>query len=247
MNSHLEYYTLGDNITAFTTDRTIGRDPQLLCPILNVSQERFARPHQVHTDRILRVDEDFFSLPPESRTAMMDGIDAVISDVSNACLGISTADCIPVLVYDETHHCAAAIHAGWKGTVSRIVEKAIAAMQQAYGTIPSQCKAAIGPGISFDSFEIGDEVYETFLGAGLVNDAVARRYPAKHVKDQAEKWHLDLKEINRQQLTAMGIAQENIIVSPIDTFTNERFFSARREQKGIEKCGRLLTGFVLRA
>lgn len=246
MNSHLEYYPLGNDITAFTTDRTIGRDPELLCPLLGVPTERFARPHQVHTDRIIRVTEDFFSLPTESRTAMMDGIDAVISNVSNACLGISTADCIPVLVYDEAHHCAAAIHAGWKGTVSRIVEKAVQTMQQTYGTIPSQCKAAIGPGISFDSFEIGDEVYETFHRADLVNDAVARRYPARHVKDQAEKWHLDLKEINRQQLTAMGIATESIIVSAIDTFTDERFFSARREQKGIEKCGRLLTGFVLR-
>ena len=59
------------------------------------------------------------------------------------------------------------------------------------------------------------------------------------------KPHLDLKEINRRQLIAAGLKGENVMVSEIDTFTNEQYFSARREQKGKEKCGRILSGFVI--
>jgi copper oxidase (laccase) domain-containing protein len=65
-----------------------------------------------------------------------------------------------------------------------------------------------------------------------------------HPTDE-KRLHIDLKEINRCQLLAFGILAENIEVSPIDTYTDERFFSARREQKGNVKCGRILSGFVI--
>lgn len=221
----------------FTTDRTVGRDAELLCPMLGVATDRFARPHQTHTDRILRINEDFFSLSPTEREAMMEGIDAVISEVTEACIGISTADCIPVLVYDPVHHAAAAIHAGWRGTVQRIVSKTLLMMQQTYGTDAAQCEAVIGPGISLDSFEVGDEVYEAFAQEQFPMDIIARKYP--------QRWHIDLKETNRQLLLAAGVKAEHISVSDVDTMTNEAFFSARREQKGDVKCGRLLSGFVL--
>ena len=88
----------------FTTDRTIGRNPRLISEALrrlypsfsafNGDPKRFGRPHQTHTDRILQVTEAFFSRSEEERKALMEGIDAVVSDVRNVCLGISTADCI---------------------------------------------------------------------------------------------------------------------------------------------------------
>ena len=241
------YYDLGKDITAFTTDRTIGRNPHILCPLLGVSSNRFARPHQVHTDRIYQIDEEFLALPKEKQTELLDGVDAVISNVPDVVLGISTADCIPVLVYDSEHHAAAAIHAGWKGTVLRIVEKAMDAMTQAFGTEPAQCTAVIGPGISLRSFEVGQEVVDSFKEAGFMMDDVTVWMPNKK-KDELpeEKPHIDLKEINRRQLLDKGVQKEKIMVSQIDTFADERYFSARREQKGSEKCGRILTGFVLK-
>ena len=173
----------------------------------------------------------------------MEGIDAVVSDVRNVCLGISTADCIPVLVYDKAHHCAAAIHAGWRGTVVRIVEKAIQKMQELYATVPEQCEAVIGPGISQQSFEVGWEVYKAFEEAGFPMQDVTVEMPSSD--GNGTRPHLDLKEINRLQLLSAGILPENISVSTIDTYTDTRFFSARREQKGTEKCGRILSGFIL--
>jgi copper oxidase (laccase) domain-containing protein len=65
-----------------------------------------------------------------------------------------------------------------------------------------------------------------------------------HPTDE-RRLHLDLKEINRCQLLSLGVLAENIEVSPIDTYTDGRFFSARREQKGDVKCGRILSGFVI--
>lgn len=230
------YYDLGKDIQAFTTDRTIGREPSLLCPLLGVPMERFARPHQVHRDSIYQIDEAFFSLPHAEQRERLESIDAVISDVRGACIGISTADCIPVIVYDSEHHVAAAIHAGWKGTVQRIVEKAIDKLQERYDTNPSLCTAAIGPGISQESFEVGQEVVSCFEEAG---------FPMERYTIMREKPHIDLKAINRQQLLDKGIKEHCITVSTIDTFTDTQYFSARREQRGDVKCGRILTGFVL--
>lgn len=225
-------------------------------------------PHQTHTDRVYKITRDFLeremmveenllTSPDPSqggehftivegamRDSRLEGIDAVISDVPHVVFGISTADCIPVIVFDPEHHAAAAIHAGWKGTVQRIVEKAIAMMQKEYGTSPTLCTAAIGPGISQESFEVGQEVVDRFSEAGFAIDGYTIMMP--NTKGEGMKPHIDLKQINKDQLIKMGLKTENIVVSPIDTFTDERFFSARREQKDAEhKCGRILSGFLL--
>ena len=115
------YYNLGENITSFTTDRTIGRDETRLLGSLPVRASRLVYPHQTHTDRIAVIDSQMLSLSVSECKARLEGIDAVISDQCGVAMGISTADCIPVLVYDAAHHAAAAIHAWWRGTMARIV------------------------------------------------------------------------------------------------------------------------------
>lgn len=246
------YHNLGSDIIAFTTDRTAGRDKSLILQQLAVehpdvigetSAISFYYPHQTHTANVINITPQFFQLSQEEQKQRGEGIDALISNAPLACLGISTADCIPVLIYDAEHHCAAAIHAGWKGTLQRIVEKAIQQMTETYATRPEQCTAAIGPGISWDSFEVGMEVVEAFTNAGFQMSSVTKMMPARD--GNGERPHIDLKEINRQQLISQGIKASSITVSPIDTFTNTAFFSARREQKGDIKCGRILSGFVL--
>lgn len=218
-------------------------------------------PHQIHSDRVIQLSDHFFSLPAPTQKMLLEGVDAVVTQARNVIIGVSTADCIPVLVYDPVHHAAAAIHAGWRGTVLHIVQKTIDEMHIAYGTNPAECVAAIGPGISMDSFEVGDEVYASFVGSRLLpnasygedaNDRLAKIYPASAAPTEegrsagVDKWHINLKEVNRNQLLIAGVKHDNITVSNIDTFTDENYFSARREQKGSEKCGRNLTAFMLR-
>ena len=250
----MEIYNLGKDIIAFTTDRTQGRDMDrineaIICHFPNL-QGRIKSglyPHQTHTDNVFHITEDFLALPESERKNRLEGVDAIISNVPDVIMGISTADCIPVLVYDPEHHAAAAIHAGWKGTLKRIVEKSLGKMQETFGTNTAKCLAAIGPGISLESFEVGDEVGEAFVNEGFDIEKVFLRLPKMNVSHPTDerRLHLDLKEINRCQLLSLGVLAENIEVSPIDTYTDGRFFSARREQKGDVKCGRILSGFVI--
>ena len=258
MQPKLDLYDLGRDVTAFSTtrhggystgnyaafniNRYCGDDEQhirqnheALCAVLGISDNRLVMPHQVHLTKIATIDEDLLSLSAEQRLEALEGYDALMTNLRGVCIGISTADCIPVLLYDEAHQATCAIHAGWRGTVGRIVEKAVAAMKETYGTKPRQVKAQIGPGIHLDNFEVGDEVYQAFETEGFEMEKISKKY---------EKWHIDLPECNRQQLLATGVASENIKVSPVCTFQQYAdYFSARR--LGINS-GRIFTGIVVK-
>lgn len=186
----------------------------------------FVIPRQTHTTNV-RVITDVPT--PEE----LQEIDAVVTHLKEFCLCVSTADCVPILLYDKVKQVIAAIHAGWRGTVGRIVEKTLGVMKLQYGTEGKDVIACIGPSISLESFEVGDEVYDAFAEAGFDMSRIARKY---------KKWHLDLWEANRMQLLAHDVLPENIEVANICTYQNyEDFFSARR--LGI-KSGRILSGIM---
>ena len=192
-------------------------------------------PHQVHKTEIGVIDEHFLQLDEDGRKEKLEGVDAVISNRTGVCLCISTADCIPVLCYDTRRQVIAAIHAGWRGTVERIVEKTLQTMAEKYGTDASDVKAVIGPGISLDSFEVGDEVYLAFEEKGFPMNQIASKYV---------KWHIDLWEANKLQLVRCGVSAEDIELAGICTYKqDEDFFSARR--LGIHS-GRILSGIMLK-
>ncbi len=253
----LDYYEIGTGVVAFSSTRHGGcskgnyaafninrycgdneehihKNREALCHTLGITDERLVMPHQVHLTKVLRVDEAFFALNDRERLEALEGVDAVMTNLRGVCIGVSTADCIPVLLYDQEKQAVCAIHAGWRGTVKRIVSKAVEAMTEAYGTAPQQIVAQIGPGIHLDSFEVGDEVYEAFAQEG---------FDMKQIADKREKWHIDLPVCNRLQLTEAGVEPQNIRVSPVCTFQQaDDYFSARR--LGINS-GRIFTGILL--
>lgn len=236
-----------------------------LCSELGIADTALLLPRQVHSDRVVTIDAPFLEFFPPFRPDALDDCDALVTNLRGICIGVSTADCIPVLVYDTRHHVAAAIHAGWRGTVARIVEKTIVRMAEWYGSQPEDMVAQTGPGISLPSFEVGDEVYEAFRDAGFQMTAIARRMarqkagePAsdgRHVAQHSDgeagsngaremRWHIDLPECNRLQLLACGIPQEAVSVSPVCTYLQpHRFFSARR--LGIQS-GRIFTAIMMK-
>ena len=252
----LDYYNLGNQVTAFSTTRhggcstgnyaefninrycgdseeNIRRNREALCTLLGISDDHLIMPHQVHETKTAKIDEAFLLLDEAERLTTLEGVDALMTNLEGVCIGVSTADCIPILLDDEEHHAICAIHAGWRGTVKRIVEKAVEAMTVAYATRPQLLKAQIGPGIHLDSFEVGDEVYDAFFQAG---------FDMSDISIRKEKWHIDLPECNRQQLIAAGLSPQNIGVSPVCTFQNAAdYFSARR--LGINS-GRIFTGMM---
>lgn len=254
----LHFYDFGQDVVAFSTTRQggysegnyglfninrycgdspehIAQNRQALCQLLQIDNRHLLMPHQVHLTEIAIIDDDFLCLGDDERQQRLEGIDAIMTDRAGVCIGVSTADCIPVLLYDGAHHAVCAIHAGWRGTVSRIVEKALQAMVQTYGSKPCDLQAQIGPGISLDSFEVGDEVYDTFAQAGF--DMVA-------ISQKRAKWHIDLPACNKLQLMAMGVKPERISVSDICTYkSHDTFFSARR--LGINS-GRIFTAILMK-
>lgn len=258
MKPLLTYYDIADGVTAFSTTRhggeskgnygcmninsycgddmqTIAANRRLLAEELNVKGEHIVVPHQVHDVVCREITDNFLKLPPSEQTDFLDGVDAVLTRCPNLCIGVSTADCIPVLLYDEQHHAATAVHAGWRGTVCYIVCKAIEAMSQIFGTLPDNLRAVIGPGISLRNFEVGQEVYDAFAASGHPMNAIAVKY---------EKWHLNLPLSNKLQLEDVGVQPANIIMTDICTYDAvDDYFSARR--LGIAS-GRIYTGIILR-
>lgn len=228
-------YNTPNNITAFSTTRDGGVSVSIDGPLFV--------PHQTHDTVTRIIDETFLSLNPLEQVLALDGVDAMCTNINNVCVCVKTADCIPVLLWDEEAHVASAVHAGWKGTRLRIVEHNIDTLINTYGVKPENLHAIIGPGIGFDSFEIGDEVYEDFKQHGFDMNAIAKLYPnSRPTPEQPEKWHIDLWECNRLQLISKGVKSENIFVSGIDTFQNsDRFHSARRKCKG-----RIINGIMMR-
>ena len=208
------------HITAFSTTRDGSVSisiPQLFMPL-----------HQVHETKTVIIDEDFLRMNPLQQALALDGVDALSTSLNDVCICVRTADCIPVLLWDDTTHVVSAVHAGWKGTLKRIVESNIDVLNTTFGTQPSHLHAIIGPGIGPDSFEVGDEVYDLFAQASFPMEKLAKRYPDSR-NPQAEKWHIDLWECNRLQLIQKGVNPKNIHVSGIDTYQHyDRFCSARR-------------------
>lgn len=201
---------------------------------LAVPSEALVIPHQVHGVQVGVVDEAYSRKGPEEQKACLEGIDALVTDLPRYCLCVSTADCVPVLLYDARRQVVAAIHAGWRGTVARIVAHTLAVMNERYGSEGEDIHAVIGPSISQEAFEVGEEVYEAFSNAGFDMKRIARRM---------DKWHLDLWEANRMQLLAGGVKPEHVELSGICTYArNETFFSARRQ--GIQS-GRILSGIMI--
>ena len=203
----------GDNVEAIRQNRA------LLCGLLGIDDSRLLMPHQVHETEIVAVNET-------TREAELEGVDALMTNISGICIGVSTADCIPVLLCDKVHRAVCAIHAGWRGTVKRIVEKAVGAMTSTYDTRPADIQAQIGPGIHIES---------SFANEGFEMGTISRKV--------GQKWHIDLPECNRQQLLASGVPAAQVDVSPICTYQHpETYFSARRLTIN---SGRIFTGILM--
>ena len=212
-----------------------------LCNMLGIPETDIILPHQTHGNKVLCIGKEFMQLTPQERQERLYGIDAVVTSIPRTCIGVSTADCIPLLLYNACHGVAAAIHAGWRGTVARIAARCIETMVAEYGCRAGDIKAVIAPGISLEAFEVGDEVYGAFKDAGCEMSRIARRYPTA---DGNEKWHIDLWETNRIQLVECGVKEENIYMSRICTYSRHKeFFSARR--LGI-RSGRIFNGIMLK-
>jgi polyphenol oxidase len=224
------------------------RNTSSLWPLITV--------RQIHSDIIRCID----SIPGSTGQEPLSG-DGLITAAHGVLLAIQTADCLPVILVDTKRHVVGVFHAGWRGAVSRIVEKGVGEMHRCYGTNPRDLKAAIGPGIGGCCYEVGEEVRIKFesqfeYGASLFrevkdSDPVREKYPLLFLTARApghselpKTIYLDLVEANRQQLLAAGVPKKSIETSALCTNCHPELLFSYRAERG--KTGRMMGAVGIR-
>ena len=208
-----------------------------LCEKLHITPTSLVAPNQVHGDRVAIIDNSFLQLTTDEQAAFLNETDALITDTPGICISIATADCVPILVYAPDKQVVAAIHAGWRGTVAHIAAKTIERMVKRFDCDPNLMRCLIGPYISQEMFEVGEEVVEAFKQSDIDLSKHGER------NNETGKMHIHLGSVNRNQLTDAHIPLAQIELTDLCSFKrSDLFFSARRE--GIES-GRMLSGICL--
>lgn len=181
--------------------------------------------------------------------------DGLITDVPGLLLGVQTADCLPVLLADTKRRAVGALHAGWRGTLKRIVAKGVGEMRRQFGSAPADLRAAIGPGIHSCCYHVGEEVREKFhsqfaYAAKLFREIresnpVHEKYPLLFLNarppghgPEETLLYLDLVAANTRQLLDAGVPAENISALPLCTSCRTDLLFSYRKERGL--VGRLL-------
>ena len=225
------------NMSPFSGDEPmhVADNQQILCDRLGIKPEELIIPYQIHGTEIREIDTRFLLLTKEERSQALNGIDALFTQIPKICIGVTTADCVPLQFYDPVRKVIAVAHAGWRGTCARIGEKTILSLVERYCCNPADIRVTIGPSISQKAYEVGNETVANFEAAGFDISGIVTAWN--------DSSYLDLWKANQQSLIKAGIRVEHIETSGSCTFTEQkRFFSARR--LGI-KSGRMLSGMML--
>ena len=247
--------TLNLGFTKHDSRAAVERNRELFLKELGVANGRKSWPlvtlRPIHSDLIHRVDRMRVDRIPEQPLAG----DGMVTDTPGLLLAVQTADCLPIIVADRKRRAVGVFHAGWRGTVKRIVEKGVGEMRKHFGSDPRDMVVAIGPGVQGCCYEVGEEVrtgFEAqFAYAGSLfrevkeSDPVREKYPLLFLTARAPghsewpvKLFLDLVEANRRQLLDAGVLAKNIdAVAPCTACHTELLFSFRAE-KGVT--GRLM-------
>lgn len=210
------------------------------------------RPWPLITVR--QVHSDIIRIVTEQDPGQLVG-DGLITSVSGVVIAVQTADCHPVLLVDTKKRVVGVFHAGWRGTVKRIVEKGVGIMRQEFGCRPRDMRAAIGPGIQKCCYAVGEELREEFraqfpYGDELFHevnesDPIREKYPLLFLSARppghgpaGSKLYLDLSEANRRQLLAVGIPPSRIEVLARCAACEISTFFSHRVEKG--RTGRMM-------
>ncbi len=181
---------------------------------------------QTHTTNIRRVTSGDAGKGVTREKDYTD-VDGLITDDQGLILATFYADCVPIFLADPDKRAIGLFHSGWKGTAGRMGERAIIAMREAFGTHPEHVKAAIGPSICQDCYEVGNEVASVFAGL-FGSDSHLILKPGK----EEGKYQLSLWEANRRILLEAGVLPENLEVTDLCTCCNSGYLFSHRASRG---------------
>jgi YfiH family protein len=248
--SHLDgEKVLNLGFTDWDTRENVLENRRRLQSALGASDLQLIALKQIHSDVIHLIE----AAPQEPCKG-----DASATNRPGLLLGVQTADCVPILLVDPKKRAIAAIHAGWRGTLARIAEKAIGQMQMHFATNPAGLLAAIGPSIGPCCYEVGTEVatqfqsqfadapdwFDKFRTGDEPNPVQwLNMMPPGH-QPPPKNVHLDLKKANRAQLLATGLPPQNIFTSDLCTACRPDLLFSYRKQGS--QSGRLLSVIGIR-
>lgn len=239
----IQYYSPGDSLVAGTTlkDTALpfdgnlalhtGDDPkqivsnrQKLADELGKTLDQLVFANQSHSKNAYQVTASDGGRGSESTDTAIDDVDALYSYDKDIVIGVFTADCVPVLFYDERTQLIGAIHSGWKGTVQNVVSNTFAQIKAENTALyMGSVKAILGPSISQASFEVDADVADQFRALG---------YADKYIQwDEARgKYFVDNQATVAEQLKRVGFLEENISLSSQDTLQMTDGFSYRQDK-----------------
>ena len=185
---------------------------------LGVTSERLRLVKQVHgvNVAVARRGEPWPSARPQA--------DIVIANDPSIAIGVRTADCAAILLYDRARNVAGAAHAGWRGTAAHAAVAAVRAMQEEFGTTPRDLVAAIGPSLGQCCGEVGPEVVEAFRAGGADANAIAGWF----TPGNGDRSLLDLERANAEQLQRAGVGADSIFTTGLCTKTHPARFHSYR-------------------
>lgn len=213
------YNSLNLGMNTEDSPHNVEGNRSLLARTFGIIMERLITVRQNHGSDILVIDA------PNDDFSHFLGIeaDAIVTNQPGVLIGVTVADCVPVLLYDPVKKVIAAVHAGWQGTALKIVEQTVQGMVRIFGSSPGDIKAAIGPCIGPCCYEVDQPVKDGFKNQDGVWDVLTEA-------SGSGKWRLDLGLGNRLQLEGAGVPADAIQSAGICVSCNrDLFFSYRRD------------------
>lgn len=208
---------VGDDVKAVLENR------RRLCSVIGCSLQKLTTAEQTHEDHVVAVGEAESGSGAGSYADALPHTDALMTNKPGIPLMLCVADCVPVILYDPVEKAVAVVHDGWRGTVKKLSQKTVFAMRLAYGSLPGNILAYIGPSISRDHFEVSEETVRAFWLLGQSYQPYAG--------EKEGRLSVDLWQVNKQLLLDAGLTENHIEVTQRCVYENEgKFFSYRRDQ-----------------
>ena len=190
---------------------------------LNVDINKIYQCNQTHSDNVVIVNEN-----DDINSDKFSNVDGLITNVKGTTLMIKTADCQGIFLYDPMKQVIGNIHSGWVGTTKKIIIKAIDIMVNNFGCHKENIMCFFNPSINKCHFEIEDDTLDIFKNVfGSKIDAFLN---ISKIKDNKQKYYLDLVGLNKQILLDYGIKENNIYIQNICTYCNHNYHSYRRDK-----------------
>lgn len=229
------FTTRKNNLGARNSGIKLPNDWNVVADAFGIDPDRLVTVNQVHGENIVQIDAQ--GLIDNSKNPRTIEADAMITNARGIAIGIETADCVPILLYDPGIPAVAAIHAGWRSTVKKIVDQTVVRMGVEFGSCPQRIIAAIGPAIGPECYEVDEPVM------GQVREAF-RYWQEIAIPRGNDRWGLDLVTANARELMKMGLLAENIHALGLCTSCRrDLFYSFRAEGR----TGRMLSAIMIKS